>query len=84
MVMKISSSSEILHLLLLASAGFTKSEKDQKNGDRSITEALVMYVDYFEKSFLQETEQFYKVEAQNYFTENSVNAYMKKVSSRSV
>jgi hypothetical protein len=38
-----------------------------------------MYVNYFEKQFLQETEQFYLLESLNFIASNSPNAYIKKV-----
>lgn len=69
--------------LLLAVAGFVKSEKSN-GSNRTIGESLVTYVEYFEKQFLQETEQFYKLESATFLAQNSVNDYIKKVNSTTV
>jgi hypothetical protein len=68
----------LLKILILASAGFTKSEENNTN-NRLISASLKTYIDYFEKQFLQETEQFYQLESKDYMEKNSTNDYIKKV-----
>ncbi len=65
--------------MILVSAGFTEDERNNRN-NRSPT--LATYNDYFEKQFLQETELFYQRESDNYLENNSVNAYLTKVTIR--
>jgi len=63
----------------LVSAGFTEEERNNRN-NRS--PSLATYNDYFEKQFLQETELFYQLESDNYLKDNSVSAYLIKVTIR--
>lgn len=65
----------LLKILILASAGSTKSGEN----NQSISASLKTYIDYFEKQFLQETEQFYQLESKDYMEKNSTNDYIKKV-----
>jgi cullin 1 len=67
------------HFMILVSAGFTEDERNNRN-NRSAT--LATYNDYFEKQFLQETELFYQLESDNYLRNNSVSAYLIKVTIR--
>jgi cullin 1 len=62
-------------------AGFIKF---QTNNTRvqTIDESLTTYRKYFEQPFLQETEQFYKLESNEFFAKNSINDYIKKVYQR--
>jgi cullin 1 len=64
-----------------ASAGFIRSERNDADS-RSLSASLATYVNYFEKQFLQETEQFYKLESTNFIENNSIIAYMKKITQR--
>ncbi|CAF3561870.1 unnamed protein product [Adineta steineri] len=64
------------------SAGFTEDERKNKNHKTTITPSLSTYVEYFEKQFIKETEEYYRVESQNYIDGNSINDYIKKVSER--
>ena len=41
-----------------------------------------IYKQFFEDPFLQDTEQFYRVEAANFLSRNSVTEYLKKVAQR--
>ncbi|CAF4837528.1 unnamed protein product [Rotaria sp. Silwood1] len=43
---------------------------------------LTIYKDYFEIPFLQDTEQFYRLEAATFLVHNSVTEYLKKVAQR--
>jgi hypothetical protein len=67
-----------IQFFILVSAGFIKSQKNNAD-NRTISESLATYVEYFEKPFLRDTKQFYKIESNNFFENNSVNDYIKKV-----
>ncbi len=43
---------------------------------------LTIYKDFFEIQFLQDTEQFYRLEAATFLVHNSVTEYLKKVAQR--
>ena len=43
---------------------------------------MAIYKDYFEQQFLQDTEQFYRLEAATFLVHNSVTEYLKKVAQR--
>ncbi len=67
------------YFVTLVSSGFTEDERNKRN-NRS--PSLATYNDYFEKQFLQETELFYQLESDNYLRNNSVSAYLIKVTIR--
>jgi hypothetical protein len=46
------------------------------------TSILTIYQKFFETPFLQDTEQFYRLEATNFLHQNSVTEYLKKVAQR--
>ncbi|CAF4095079.1 unnamed protein product [Adineta steineri] len=64
------------------SAGFTEDDRKNKNYKTTITPSLSTYVEYFEKPFIKETEEYYLLESNNYLEKNSINDYIKKVSER--
>ena len=59
--------------------GFAE-DLDTANG-QMIVPTLTVYKDCFEAQFLQDTEQYYRVEAATFLVHNSVTDYMKKVPS---
>ncbi|CAF0832811.1 unnamed protein product [Adineta steineri] len=64
------------------SAGFTEDERKDKKHQISISPLLSTYIEYFEKPFIAETEQYYLHESNNYLEKNSINSYIKKASER--
>jgi len=46
------------------------------------TSSLTIYKNSFENQFLQDTEQFYLLEAANFLRHNSVTEYLRKVAQR--
>jgi cullin 1 len=46
------------------------------------TPTLTIYKDFFEIQFLQDTEQFYQLEAATFLVHNSVTEYLKRVARR--
>ncbi|CAF0832795.1 unnamed protein product [Adineta steineri] len=74
----------LIHLVAQSyvSAGFTEDDRKNKNYKTTITPSLSTYVEYFEKPFIKETEQYYLHESNNYLEKNSINSYIKKVSER--
>ncbi|CAF0962912.1 unnamed protein product [Adineta steineri] len=64
------------------SAGFTEDERKDKKHQISISPLLSTYIEYFEKPFIKETEQYYLHESNNYLEKNSINSYIKKASER--
>jgi len=67
------------YFVTLVSAGFTEDERNNRNNRLP---CLATYNDYFEKQFLQETKLFYQLESDNYLKDNSVSAYLIKVTIR--
>ncbi|UJR08703.1 hypothetical protein I4U23_012960 [Adineta vaga] len=59
--------------------GFTE---DTTNSNQMISPTLTIYKDFFELQFLQDTEQFYRLEAATFLVHNSVTAYLRKVAQR--
>jgi len=59
--------------------GFTE---DTTNNLQMTAPTLTIYKDYFEQQFLQDTEQFYRLEAATFLVHNSVTEYLRKVSQR--
>ncbi len=56
--------------LIIVTLGIDNSDFKKTN--------LTLYVDSFEKQFLEETERYYKEESQSFISENPVTEYMKK------
>ncbi|CAF0864931.1 unnamed protein product [Rotaria sordida] len=67
-----------------ASIGFNEADIDSRNSRTtlSLSSSLAIYKDYFEKEFLQETQQYYEFESKNFLENNSFNTYIKKVTQR--
>ncbi|CAF1052602.1 unnamed protein product [Adineta ricciae] len=59
--------------------GFTE---DTSNSNQMISPTLAIYKDFFEIQFLQDTEQFYQLEAATFLVHNSVTEYLRKVAQR--
>ncbi|CAF1237055.1 unnamed protein product [Rotaria sordida] len=62
--------------------GLIESASIEDNSHQIISPALTIYKDYFEILFLQDTEQFYRLEATTFLAHNSVTEYLKKVDQR--
>ena len=67
------------HRFLLVALGFTD---ETTSTTQMIAPTLTIYKDFFEVQFLQDTEQFYRLEAATFLTYNSVTEYLKKVAQR--
>ncbi len=63
----------------LVALGFTE---DTTNTNQMTSPTLTIYKDYFEVQFLQDTEQFYRLEAATFLVHNSVTEYLRKVAQR--
>ncbi|UJR37529.1 hypothetical protein I4U23_030231 [Adineta vaga] len=61
------------------SAGYTEQERKNSNNRTTVTPSLETYTNYFEKQFLQETEEFYTIKSNEYLKDNSVLDYLKKI-----
>lgn len=68
--------------LITVDLGFTENQPATNNSHPITTPTLAIYKDYFEQQFLQDTEQFYRLEATTFLLHNSVTEYLKKVSQR--
>jgi len=69
----------IYSIIFLVALGFTE---DTTNTNQMTSPTLTIYKDYFEVQFLQDTEQFYRLEAATFLVHNSVTEYLKKVAQR--
>ena len=69
----------VLNRSFLVALGFTE---DASNSSQKILPTLEIYRNYFEIQFLQDTEQFYRLEAATFLVHNSVTEYLRKVSQR--
>lgn len=68
------------HHFVLVALGFT--EDINSTNTQMTTPSLDIYKDYFEIQFLQDTEQFYRLEAATFLVHNSVTEYLRKVAQR--
>ncbi|CAF1052407.1 unnamed protein product [Rotaria sp. Silwood1] len=64
-----------------ASIGFNEADKGSRHSQTPLS-SLAIYKDYFETGFLQETQQYYEFESNNFLANNSMNAYIKKITRR--
>ncbi|CAF3741694.1 unnamed protein product [Rotaria sp. Silwood1] len=62
--------------------GVVEDTSTQCNTHQITSPTLTIYKDYFEIPFLEETEQFYRLEAATFLTHNSVTEYLKKIDQR--
>jgi cullin 1 len=67
------------NFIFLVALGFTE---DTTNNNQMTAPTLTIYKDFFEVQFLQDTEQFYRLEAATFLVHNSVTEYLKKVAQR--
>jgi cullin 1 len=67
-------------IFALVALGF--AEDTTNNTNHKATPTLTIYKDFFEIQFLQDTEQFYRLEAATFLVHNSVTEYLKKVGQR--
>jgi cullin 1 len=65
--------------IFLVALGFNA---DATNRNLTTTPTLSIYKDFFEIQFLQDTEQFYQLEAATFLVHNSVTEYLKRVARR--
>lgn len=63
----------------LVELGFTENQSMPNSGNQITSPTLAIYKDNFELQFLQDTEQFYRLEAATFLVHNSVTEYLKKV-----
>ena len=69
-------------LKILVELGFAENSSVPSNNNPITSPTLTIYKDYFEAQFLQDTEQFYRLEAATFLVHNSVTEYLKKVAQR--
>jgi cullin 1 len=69
-------------LRILVELGFTENSSVPTNSNQITSPTLAVYKEYFETHFLQDTEQFYRLEAATFLVHNSVTEYLKKVAQR--
>ncbi len=69
----------ILFIKFLVTLGCSQGTINYNQMD---TSSLTIYKEFFEKQFLQDTEQFYLLEAANFLSHNSVTEYLRKVAQR--
>ncbi|CAF4123351.1 unnamed protein product, partial [Rotaria magnacalcarata] len=62
--------------------GFAENSSPQSTNQQITSPTLKIYKDFFEAPFLQDTEQFYRLEAASFLVHNSVTEYLKKVAQR--
>ncbi|CAF4415805.1 unnamed protein product, partial [Rotaria sp. Silwood2] len=62
--------------------GLIENASLSDNNHHTTSPALTIYKDYFEIPFLQQTEQFYRLEAATFLLHNSVTEYLRKVAQR--
>ncbi|CAF3082797.1 unnamed protein product [Rotaria socialis] len=62
--------------------GFAENSSLQSSNQQITSPTLKIYKDFFEAPFLQDTEQFYRLEAASFLVHNSVTEYLKKVAQR--
>jgi cullin 1 len=65
--------------MFLVALGFTE---DTTTNNQMTAPTLTIYKEFFEIQFLQDTEQFYRLEAATFLVHNSVTEYLKKVAQR--
>lgn len=60
--------------------GYIEAEKKNLN-NKTLEPALTIYNEYFEKEFIQETEQFYQLQSESFFLkeDSTTNSYLKEV-----
>ncbi len=66
----------IIYLNLLVALDFSQGMRN--DNQMTASSSLTIYKDFFEIQFLQDTEQFYRLEATNFLNHNSVTEYLKK------
>lgn len=64
---------------ILVELGFAENSSGTSSNNPITLPTLAIYKEYFEQPFLQDTEQFYRLEAANFLVHNSVTEYLKKV-----
>ena len=75
---KLSSSSKSFKIYVVE-LGFAENASPQSTNQQITSPTLKIYKDYFEAPFLQDTEQFYRLEATSFLEHNSVTEYLQKV-----
>lgn len=67
------------YFLFIVELGFSECPPSQNAATQITSPTLKIYKDFFETPFLQDTEQFYRLEASTFLMHNSVTEYLKKV-----